>query len=127
MFKKNTDRLIIISLNISCQSQEEDKIIKYLKANLPVALKRRPESISCETSKSDADEFPTNIHVEFLLGLMETLRVTYGISHLLFLVMKKFEKIGISIDGEEISSEMTDEELKKRIKTIYEQLKKEKD
>jgi DNA-binding TFAR19-related protein (PDSD5 family) len=42
------------------------------------------------------------------------------------LVIKKFQKIGIEINGEKISSEITDEQLKRLIKTIYEQLRKEK-
>ena len=38
----------------------------------------------------------------------------------------KFEKISIEIDGGKISSDITDEGLKKLIKIIYDQLKKEK-
>ena len=126
MFKKNTDRLIIIPLNFSCQSQEEHQLVKYLNANLPLVLKRRAECLSCETNQSHIEEFPVNVHVEFLLGLMEKPQIIYGISHLLYLVTKKFEKAIIEIDGGKISPEITDEGLKKMIKTIYFQLKKEK-
>jgi hypothetical protein len=70
--------------------------------------------------------FPSNVNVEFLLGLMEKPRVIYGISHLLYLAIKKFEKISVEIDGVKMSSEITDEGLKKLIKTIYDKLKKEK-
>ena len=126
MFKRNTDRLIIIRLSISCHSHEGPELIKYLEANLPLVFKRRAESLSCETSQPDADGFPSNVNVEFLLGLMENPRVIYGISHLLYLTIKKFKKIGVEIDGVKMSSEITDEGLKKLIKTIYDKLKKEK-
>ena len=126
MFKKNTDRLIIIPLNFSCQFQEGHQLVKYLNANLPLVLKRRVECLSCETNQSHIEEFPVNVNVEFLLGLMEKPQIIYGISHLLYLVTKKFEKAIIEIDGGKISPEITDEGLKKMIKTIYFQLKKEK-
>lgn len=126
MFERNTDRLIIIPLNISCQSHEGHKLVKYLKDNLPVVLQRRAESISCKTLQPDADESHANVYVEFLLGLMESPRVIYGLSHLLYLAIKKFEKTVITLDGKKISSDITDEGLKKLIKTIYEQLRKEK-
>jgi hypothetical protein len=126
MFEKNTDRLIIIPLSFSCYSHEERELVRYLEANLPLALKRRAENISCETLQPDADGFPTNVYVEFLLGLMENPRVIYGISHLLFLTIKKFKKMSIEINGEKLSSEITDEGLKKLVKIIYGQLKKEK-
>jgi len=126
MFERNTDRLIIIQSSFSCPSSEEDHVVRYLKANLPLALKRRAECLSCEILQPDANDIPANVNVEFLLGLMEPLKIVYGISHLLYLVIKKFQKIGIEINGEKISSEITDEQLKRLIKTIYEQLRKEK-
>ena len=126
MFERNTDRLIIIRLCISCHFHEERELVRYIETNLPLALKRRSESLSCETLQPDADGFPANVYVEFLLGLMEKPQVIYGISHLLYLVIKKFEKISIEIDGGKISSKITDEGLKKLIKTIYDQIKKEK-
>jgi hypothetical protein len=126
MFKRNTDRLIIIRLSISCHSREGPELVKYLEANLPLVLKRRAESLSCETLQPDTDGFPSNVNVEFLLGLMEKPRVIYGISHLLYLAIKKFEKISVEIDRVKMSSEITDEGLKKLIKTIYDKLKKEK-
>jgi len=126
MFERNTDRLIIIRLSISCHSSKGPKLVKYLEANLSLVLKRRAESLSCETLQPDADGIPANVNVEFLLGLMEKTRVIYGISHLLYLAIKKFEKISVEIDGIKMSSEITDEGLKKLIKTIYDKLKKEK-
>ncbi len=126
MFEKNTDRLIILSLNFSCDSQEEKQVVKYLKSNLTVDLKRRAESLSCEILQNAADETSVTMKVEFLLGLMEKPRVIYGISHLLFLTMKKFQKLSIEFDGNKISSEMTDEVLHKSFKKIYQRLKEEK-
>ena len=126
LFEKNTDRLIIISMSFSCDSQEEHQLAKYLKANLPVALKRRAESLSCDMVQHSADNTTVSVNVEFLLGLMEKPRVMYGISHLLFLTMNKISKMNIEIDGNKVSSEITDEGLKKLIKKIYEQLKEEK-
>ena len=126
MFKKNTERLIIISSDFSCHSSDERNLVKYLEANLPISLKRRAESLSCETVQTDVGDFPVNVHAEFLLGLMEKSRVVYGISHLLYLSIKKFPKMNVKINGEKISSEITDEGLQKLINTIYERLKKEK-
>ncbi|MDH3696872.1 MAG: hypothetical protein OEQ15_06115 [Nitrosopumilus sp.] len=101
-------------------------MVRYLEANLPLVLKRRAECLSCETLQPDADDILANVNVEFLLGLMETPRIVYGISHLLYLTIKKFQKIGIEIDGKKISSEITDEQLKRLIETIYNQIRKEK-
>ncbi len=126
LFEKNTDRLIIISMSFSCDSQEEHHLVKYLKANLPVALKRRVESLSCDVVQQGADNATVSVNVEFLLGLMEKPRVMYGISHLLFLTITKFQKMNVEIDGNKVSSEITDEGLRKLIKKIYEQLKEEK-
>jgi hypothetical protein len=126
MFEKNTDRLIILSLNFSCDSQEEKQLVKYLKSNLTVDLKRRAESLSCEILQNATNGIPVAIKVEFLLGLMEKPRVIYGISHLLFLTMKKFPKLSTEVDGNKVSSEMTDEKLHKSFKKIYERLKEEK-
>jgi len=126
MFERNTDRLIIIQSSFSCHSREEGEVVRYLEANLPLVLKRRAECLSCETLQPDADDILANVNVEFLLGLMETPRIVYGISHLLYLTIKKFQKIGIEIDGKKISSEITDEQLKRLIETIYNQIKKEK-
>jgi hypothetical protein len=126
MFEKNTDRLIILSLNFSCDSQEEKQLVKYLKSNLTVDLKRRAESLSCEILQNAADGISVAVKAEFLLGLMEKPRVIYGISHLLFLTIKKFQKLGIEIDGNKVPLEITDEALHKLFKTIYERLKEEK-
>ena len=126
MFEKNTDRLIILSLNFSCDSQEEKQLVKYLKSNLTVDLKRRAESLSCEILQNAADGISIAVKAEFLLGLMEKPRVIYGISHLLFLTIKKFQKLSIEVDGNKVSSEITDEGLHKLFKTIYERLKEEK-
>lgn len=126
MFEKNTDRLIILSLNFSCDSQEEKQLVKYLKSNLTVDLKRRAESLSCEILQNTADGISVAVKTEFLLGLMEKPRVIYGISHLLFLTMKKFPKLSIEVDGNKVSSEITDEKLHKLFKKIYERLKEEK-
>ncbi len=127
MFKKNTDRLIIIPVNFSCHAHEEHELVKYLNSNLPIALKRRTECMSCEIRQPDTEEFPVKVHVEFLLGLMEGPRAIYGTSHLLYLAVRKFEKIFVEIDGEKTSPEITDEGLKKLIKARYDQLKKEKE
>ena len=113
-------------MNFSCNSQEEHQLVKYLKANLPIALKRRAESLSCEVLERGDDGLDTVVNVEFLLGLMEKPSVTYAISHLLFLTITKFQKMNIEIDGNKVSSEITDEGLKKLIKKIYERLKEEK-
>jgi hypothetical protein len=126
MFEKNTNRLIILSLNFSCDSQEEKQLVKYLKSNLTVDLKRRAESLSCEILQNAANGIPVTVKAEFLLRLMEKPSVIYGISHLLFLTMKKFQKLSIEVDGNKISSEMTDEVLHKLFKKIYERLKEEK-
>jgi len=126
MFERNTDRLIIVSLNFSCNSQEEHQLVRYLESNLPIVLKRRAESLSCEILQSDTDAVSTTVKVQFLLGLMEKPRVMYGISHLLFLTIKKFQKMSVEIDGNKMPSEMTDEGLKKLIKKIYDRLKEEK-
>jgi hypothetical protein len=126
MFEKNTDRLIILSLNFSCDSQEEKQLVKYLKSNLTVDLKRRAESLSCEILQNAADGISIAVKAEFLLGLMEKPRVIYGISHLLFLTIKKFQKLSIEVDGNKVSSEITDEKLHKLFKKIYERLKEEK-
>jgi hypothetical protein len=126
MFEKNTDRLIILSLNFSCDSQDEKQLVKYLKSNLTVDLKRRAESLSCEILQNAADGISVAVKAEFLLGLMEKPRVIYGISHLLFLTIKKFQKLSIEIDGNKVSSEITDEGLHKLFKKIYERLKEEK-
>jgi len=126
MFERNTDRLIIISLDFSCNSQEEHQLVKYLESNLPIVLKRRAESLSCEIIPSDTSGISVTVNAQFLLGLMEKPRVIYGISHLLFLTMKKFPKTDIDIDKNKVSSEITDEGLKKLIKKIYDRLKEEK-
>ena len=126
MFEKNTDRLIILSLNFSCYSQEEKQLVKYLESNLPIDLKRRAESMSCEILQNAADVIHVAVKAEFLLGLMEKPRVIYGISHLLFLTIKKFQKLSIEIDGNKVPLEITDEALHKLFKTIYERLKEEK-
>jgi len=126
MFERNTDRLIIIPSSFSCPSREEGEVVRYLEANLPLVLKRRAECLSYETLQPDADDIPANVNVEFLLGLMEPPRIVYGISHLLYLAIKKFQKIEIEIDGKKISSEITDEQLKRLVETIYKQLRKEK-
>ena len=127
LFERNTDRLIIILMSFSCNSQEERPLVKYLEANLPIALKRRAESLSCEIIQHSADNSTVSVNTGFLLGLMEKSSVIYGISHLLFLAMKKFQKMSIEIDGNEISPEITDEGLKKMIKKIYDRLKEEKE
>ena len=114
-------------MSFSCDSQEERHLVKYLEANLPIALKRRAESLSCEIIQSGTDNSTVSVNAEFLLGLMEKSRVLYGISHLLFLTMTKFQKMSIGIDGNEVSSEITDEGLKKLIKKIYDRLKEEKE
>jgi len=126
MFERNTDRLIIMQLSISCHFREGSELVRYLEANLPLILKRRAESLSCEALQPDADGFSSNVNVEFLLGLMEKSRVIHGISHLLYLAIKKFEKISVEIDEVKMSSKITDEGLKKLIKTIYDKLKKRK-
>ena len=113
-------------MNFSCDSQEEHQLVKYVKANLPVALKRRAENISSEILQNTTDGISISVNVEFLLGLMEKPSVLYAISHLLFLTMKKFQKISFEIDGNKVSSEITDEGLKKSFKKIYERLKAEK-
>jgi hypothetical protein len=113
-------------MNFSCDSQEERQLVKYLKANLPISLKRRAESLSSEILQNTADGISVPVNVEFLLGLMEKPSVLYGISHLLFLTIKKFQKISVEIDGNKISSEITDEGLKKSFKKIYDRLKEEK-
>ncbi len=128
MFERNTDRLIIVSLNLSCNSHEEHQLIRYLESNLPIVLKRRTECLSCEIQKIDNnDDVPIVVNVQFLLGLMENPRAIYGISHLLFLTIKKFQKIDVEIDGNRISSEITDEKLKKLIKSRYDALREEKE
>ena len=114
-------------MSFSCNSQEERPLVKYLEANLPIALKRRAESLSCEIVQHGTDNSTVSVNAEFLLGLMEKSRVIYGISHLLFLTMKKFQKMSIEIDGNEVSSEITDEGLKKLFKKIYDRLKEEKE
>ncbi len=113
-------------MSFSCNLQEEHQLAKYLKANLPIALKRRAESLSCEVVQPGEDGLDTTVNVEFLLGLMEKPRVMYDISHLLFLAITKFQKMSIEIDGNKVSSEITDEGLKKLIKKIYDRLKEEK-
>ena len=40
--------------------------------------------------------------------------------------MKKFHKLSIEVDGNKVSSEITDEKLHKSFKKIYERLKEEK-
>jgi hypothetical protein len=127
LFEKNTDRLIIFPMSFSCNSQEEHQLVKYLKANLPIALKRRAESLSYEIVPQDTDNSTVSVNTEFLLGLMEKPSVMYAISHLLFLTIAKFQKMSIEIDGNKVSSEITDEGLKKLIKKIYERLKEEKE
>ena len=127
MFEKNTDRLIIISLNFTCDSQEEQQMVKYLQSNLPIDLKRRAESLSCEVLQGDGNDVSVAVKAEFLLGLMEKPRVIYGISHLIFLIIKKFQKLSVEVDGNKIPSEITDERLHKLFKTLYDRLKQEKE
>jgi len=126
LFEKNTDRLIIISISFSCNSKEERQLIKYLEANLPIPLKRRAESLSSEIVQDGTDGISVTVNAEFLLGLMEKPRVIYGISHLLFLTIKKFPKMSVEVDGDKISPEITDEGLKKLFKKTYDRLKEEK-
>ena len=110
----------------SCDSDEEHQLVKYLENNLPIPLKRRAENLSCEILKNTADGSSTTVNASFLLGLMEKPRVIYGISHLLFLIIQKFQKMNVKIDGNIVPSEITDEGLKKLFKTIYDRLKEEK-
>ena len=114
-------------MSFSCNSQEEHQLVKYLKANLPIPLKRRTESLSYEIIPHGTDNSTVSVNTEFLLGLMEKPRVMYGISHLLFLTITKFQKMSIEIDGNEVSSEISDEGLKKLIKKVYDRLKEEKE
>ena len=114
-------------MSFSCNLQEEHQLVKYLKANLPIPLKRRAESLSYEILQHGTDNSTVSVNTEFLLGLMEKPRVMYGISHLLFLMITKFQKMSIEIDGNEVSSEISDEGLKKLIKKIYDRLKEEKE
>jgi hypothetical protein len=113
-------------MNFSCDSNEEHQLAKYLEANLPIVLKRRSESLSCEILQNATDKNSVIVKAEFLLGLMEKPRAMYGISHLLFLTIKKFQNMSIEIDGNVLPADVTDEGLKKLIKTTYDKLKEEK-
>ena len=57
---------------------------------------------------------------------MEKPQIIYSVSHLLYLVIRKFQKTVTEINGKEISPEIDDEGLKKLIKTMYDKLKKKK-
>ncbi len=103
-------------MNFLCDSDEERQLVKYLETNLPVPLKRRAESLSCEILESNLNASSVTVDAAFLLGLMEKPRVIYGISQLLFLTIKKFQNMSVEVDGNKVSSEITDEGLKKIIR-----------
>ncbi len=58
---------------------------------------------------------------------MEKPQIIYSLSHLLYLVIRKFQKTITEIEGKETSPEIAGEGLKKLIKTMYDKLKKEKE